>query len=181
LWYRRRDIRGVRLVRGIKVVASIAQAPYDQKLATRPGDVLPLGKRSMQLVSCHLSPRSRIRRLRVLLRAPCLSHPVLAASSSSVLASAASQILYTYRMLSARNRLNPSHSQIRRIVTTGHIVLLCRDANEIHQQQATELLGIVNHLLLCHVDSWPEATRLIDAFRAAAAILGECKGKSKLS
>jgi hypothetical protein len=76
-------------------------------------------------------------------------------------------------MLAHRNRLNPSHSQIRRIVTAGHIVLLCREANEMHHQHAAESLGIVHQLLVCHVDSWPEATRLIDAFRAASALLGE--------
>lgn len=128
-----------------------------------------LGSSSLPLVTTpSLTPR-----IRLLLRAPCLSHPTLGASSTPIVARSLSRILTTYASLNANNLFHACWAQLRRITTCGQLLVLCHTARELSRHETEELFAIVLALLKEHVGIFDFVGELIHSFESVAALLGE--------
>lgn len=112
-------------------------------------------------------------RIRLLLRAPCLSHPTLGASSTPIVARSVSRILTTYASLNANNLFHAYWAQLRRITTCGQLLVLCHTARELSRHETEELFAIVLALLKEHMGIFEFVGELIHSFESVAALLGE--------
>lgn len=86
-----------------------------------------------------------------------------------MLGRALSQILWTYQALSDSQQLGPAWGQIRKIVTCGHLLILCYEQGELHRAEVEPLFGILLNLLDKHRATWPAANHLTIAFCKAAS------------
>lgn len=123
-------------------------------------------------------PADRRRRIRLLLRAPCLSHPTLGASSTPIVARSLSRILHTYASLAATNLFHPCWAQLRRIVTCGQLLVLCTTARELGRSEAEELFAVFLALLKEHIGKFDFIPEYIAAFESVGAFVGEYRGVS---
>ncbi|KAL1412130.1 hypothetical protein Q8F55_003131 [Vanrija albida] len=110
--------------------------------------------------------------IRLLLRAGCMSHPTLGASSTPIVARSLSRILHTYASLAATNLFHPCWAQLRRIVTCGQLLILCTTARELGRSEAEELFAVFLALLREHVGKFDFIPEYIAAFEAVGAFVG---------
>lgn len=115
-------------------------------------------------------------RIRLLLRAPCLSHPTLGASSTPIVARSLSRILTTYASQSASGLFHACWTQLRRITTCGQLLVLCHTARELSRHETEELFAIVLSLLKLHLGIFDFVGELVRSFESVAGLLGEYRG-----
>jgi hypothetical protein len=82
-------------------------------------------------------------------------------------------VLYTYADLVAVNQLNPSWSQLHRLVVCGHFLILCYEYGEIQLREGQVLFQMLVELLRRHQKAWPECAELIAGFISAARAFGK--------
>ncbi|ORY31063.1 hypothetical protein BCR39DRAFT_104452 [Naematelia encephala] len=99
----------------------------------------------------------RVNWLNIIHRAPLVNHPLLAASSWSIIARAASHILRVYYDLAITDSLYPCWVQLRRIVICTQLAVLTCDHGHLHQVEAGELLSIGIELVRRHEIVWETA------------------------
>jgi hypothetical protein len=92
-------------------------------------------------------------RIRLLLRAPCLSHPTLGASSTTDL-------------------FHPCYAQLRRIVTCGQLLVLCHTARELGRHEAEELFAVFLGLVKEHMGKFDFIPQLVASFESVGELLG---------
>lgn len=107
-----------------------------------------------------------------MLRAPCLSHPTLGASSTPIVARSLSRILHTYASLAASNLFHPCYAQLRRVVTCGQLLVLCYTARELGRNEAEELFAVYISLVKEHNGKFDFIPSLISSFESVAKFLG---------
>lgn len=109
----------------------------------------------------------------IVLRGALRDHPLLGASSASILSRASAQILRFYYELALVGSLNPCWIQLRRILTCIHIVILTCVDGHTHAAEADELLGIGVDLVARHEVCWEPAFELRrDVEAARTALIG---------
>ncbi|BEJ13893.1 hypothetical protein CspHIS471_0310670 [Cutaneotrichosporon sp. HIS471] len=124
------------------------------------------------LASIHPYADIRFNWIRLLLRAPCLSHPTLGASSTPIVARSLSRILHTYASLAATDLFHPCYAQLRRIVTCGQLLVLCHTARELGRHEAEELFAVFLGLVKEHRGKFDFIPRLIASFESVGELLG---------
>lgn len=112
-------------------------------------------------------------RIRLLLRAPCLSHPTLGASSTPIVARSLSRILHQYASLAANKLFHPCYAQLRRIITCGQLLVLCHTARELGRHEAEELFAVFLALVKEHIGHFDFVPDLVHSFENVGAFLGE--------
>lgn len=112
-------------------------------------------------------------RIRLLLRAPVLSHPTLGASSTPIVARSVARILNTYATISNSTLFHPCYAQLRRIVTCGQLLVLCHTARELSRSEAEELFAMFLALLREHMGAFDFMPDLIARFESVGVFLGE--------
>ena len=90
-----------------------------------------------------------------------------------VLARSAGNILVIYSELADMGALRPSWPQMKRIVVSGQILVLCTWKREIHMSESILLFTKLLDLLDKHRSVWPSAGQSIVGYYQAAKALGE--------
>jgi hypothetical protein len=88
-----------------------------------------------------------MRRLRLILRYPLFNHPQYEASTQTIVAHSASEIIRVYGHMRGTPKFHSTWSETRRIFTAGQIVLLCWDIGEIPTLDFIGLAELVLELL----------------------------------
>ncbi|KZO89516.1 hypothetical protein CALVIDRAFT_543496, partial [Calocera viscosa TUFC12733] len=109
----------------------------------------------------------RVNWLSIMLRAPLIQHPILAASSLSIFARAASQILRVYWDLFLSGNLEPCWIQLQRIVTCAHLAIITCNEGHLHPTEARELLTIAVQMVRAHEPVSDKAVKLSEDLKGA--------------
>ena len=108
-------------------------------------------------------------RLWILLRYPCLSHPLLGASSMPIVMASVGHILSIYTTLDELSSLNPSWPQLRRIITCGQLLILCQDEGAVPLSDFLRLAQLTFALLEKHAELWPVAGEVLASLKLAVS------------
>ena len=112
-----------------------------------------------------------------MLRAPLLRHPLLAASSMTILARCASQIIRIYHDLFILGRLDPNWIQLQRIITCGHVIVITCSEGHIQPAEAMDLLSFGIEMVRAHDSVSSFAIGLSEGIRSARdALLSNMRG-----
>lgn len=119
--------------------------------------------------------------IRILIRAPCATDPLLGLSSLPVMLSSARTIVQNYQTLFNTQRYIWPILALARVVGSGNCIMQAYARGELPQREAEELVAVVLSLLNNFEKRLPVAATSYNNFCILASAFGEPRGLSLLS